>query len=282
VTNSSLQEICCCMGQPVAGNPHQYMMEKAIEAAGLDWRYLTLEVAPENLADAVRGVRAMGFRGAHVSVPHKSAVIAHLDDVSRAARLIGEANCVTRQDDRLIGENTVGKGLLHCLRTLCEPAKKRVLMVGAGGAARAVAVELALAGAGPFDVLNRSQQRGNALVELLERELHVSARLVSWDSPPATEAPPDLIVNATSIGAGDADARGPIDASWLRSDQTVADVTYNPPKTRLLRDAAARGSTTLDGLGILVRHAAMAFQMWTHVEADMAAMRDALEEFLGL
>lgn len=270
------------MGQPVAGNPHQYMMEKAIGAAGLDWRYLTLEVAPESLADAIRGIRAMGFRGAHITVPHQSAVLAHLDDVSRVARLVGEVNCVTRQDDRLVGENTLGKGFLQCLRAICEPAEKRVLIVGAGGSARAVAVELALAGAGPFDVLNRSQQRGSALVEMLENELHVAAHRVPWGSPPARDASPDLIVNATSIGAGDADARGPVDASWLRPDQTVADVTYNPPKTRLLRDAAAQGCPTLDGLGVLVRHAAIAFQMWTHVEADMAAMRDALEEFLGL
>lgn len=282
MTSPSLQEICCCIGQPVAGNPHQYMMEKAILAAGLDWRYLTLEVAPENLADAVRGIRAMGFRGAHISDPHQSAVVPLLDDVSRSARLIGEANCVTRQNDRLLGENTLGKAFLDCLRAVMEPAQKRVLIVGAGGAARAIAVELALAGAGPFDVLNRSQQRGSALVELLESELHVAARFVPWNTPLATEVSPDLVINATSIGAGDAEARGPIGASWLRPDQTVADVTYNPPKTRLLRDAAAQGSTTLDGLDVLVRHAAMAFQMWTHEEADMTAMRDALEEFLGV
>ena len=111
-----LQQICSCFGQPVAGNPTQYMMEQAFDHHGLDWRYLTLEVAPEQLADAVRGMRAMGFRGGNVTKPHKVAVIKHLDGTSEAAGLMGAVNCIRRQDGKLIGENTDGQGFVQSLR----------------------------------------------------------------------------------------------------------------------------------------------------------------------
>ena len=109
----ALQEIVCCLGQPVAGNPTQYMMEKAFVAAGLDWRYLTLEVPAEKLADAVRGLRALGFRGANFTIPHKVAVIPLLNELSPAAELMGAVNCIKRDGDKLLGENTDGKGFVQ-------------------------------------------------------------------------------------------------------------------------------------------------------------------------
>src|SRR5688572_26057623 len=144
--SNSLQEVVCCLGQPVAGNPTQYMMEKAFAAAGLDWRYLTCEVAPEKLAEAMQGLRALGFKGANFTIPHKVAVIQHLDELSPAAELMGAVNCVNRAGDKLVGENTDGKGFVQSLRTLIDPAGLYVVILGAGGAARAIAVELALAG----------------------------------------------------------------------------------------------------------------------------------------
>src|SRR5690606_20285038 len=115
LTDSGLQTICACFGQPVAGNPTQYMMERAFAALDLDWRYLTLEVSPENLGDAIRGMRAMGFRGGNITKPHKVAVIQYLDGTSEAAGLIGAVNCIDRQGDQLIGENTDGKGFVQSL-----------------------------------------------------------------------------------------------------------------------------------------------------------------------
>src|SRR6185295_14648082 len=129
--SANLQEVVCCLGQPVAGNPTQYMMEKAFAAVGLDWRYLTLEVAPEGLADAVRGMRAMGFRGCNLTIPHKVEVIKHLDRTSEAATLMGAVNCVNRQGDELVGENTDGKGFVQSLRELTDPAGKHVVILGA-------------------------------------------------------------------------------------------------------------------------------------------------------
>ena len=112
------------LGQPVAGNPTQYIMEKAFAKAGLDWRYLTLEVAPIDLADAVRGLRAMGFRGCNLTIPHKVAVIRHLNRLSEAAELMGAVNCVHRVGDELVGENTDGKGFVQSLRELADPSRQ--------------------------------------------------------------------------------------------------------------------------------------------------------------
>src|SRR4030095_7893547 len=159
MTAPSLQEIVCCMGQPVAGNPTQYMMEKAFAAAGLDWRYLTLEVPSEKLAAAMQGMRAMGFRGANFTIPHKVAVLAHLDGLSEAAELMGAVNCVNRVGDKLIGENTDGQGFLEPRRGSADPGGKKIVLLGAGGAARAIGVEVGLAKPAEIIVVNRNEER---------------------------------------------------------------------------------------------------------------------------
>ncbi len=278
----ALQEIVCCMGQPVAGNPTQFMMERAFAAAGLDWRYLTLEVAPEQLPDAVRGLRAMGFRGGNFTIPHKVAVIPLLDELSQAASLMGAVNCVVREENKLIGENTDGKGFVQSLREITDPTGKRVVILGAGGAARAIAVELALSGATHFTIVNRGPERGQELVTLLNERVQVPAELVEWKGNYEISADADVLVNATSIGLGDLSARVPVDPKSFRAGLVVADVIFNPAQTRFLREAAEHGATTLDGLGMLVNQAVIGFKIWTGVEPDANVMREALEEFLSV
>jgi shikimate dehydrogenase len=282
VSHPAVQEIVAVFGQPVAGNPTQYMMEKAFAQVGLDWRYLTLEVAPEGLADAVRGMRAMGFRGCNLTIPHKVEVIQYLDRTSEAASLMGAVNCVNRVDGELVGENTDGKGFVQSLKQLTDPAGRNVVILGAGGAARAIAVEVALAGAAQITVVNRAEARGRELATLVNDRVRVPSRYVKWEGD--YEVPPeaDVVINATSIGLGDAEARVPLAVGSLESDMVVADVIFNPPETRLIRDARARGCQTLDGLGMLVNQAVIAFKIWTSRDADPAVMRDALEEFLGI
>ena len=270
------------MGQPVAGNPTQYLMEKAFERAGLAWRYLTLEVAPDDLPAAIAGMRVMGFRGANFTIPHKVAVIPLLDELSEAARLMGAVNCVNRVEQKLVGENTDGKGFVQSLRDVADPTGKRVVILGAGGAARAIAVELGLNGAAHLTIVNRSEERGQALVDLLNSDVHVEAELVVLDGDYAVPAEADVLINATSIGLGDSDARTPIDVDSLLPEMVVADVVFNPPETRLIRDAQARGCTTLDGLGMLVNQAVIGFKLWTGVDTDAGLMREDLEEFLGI
>jgi shikimate dehydrogenase len=282
VVDSPIEEIVCCMGQPVAGNPTQFMMERAFAAAGLEWRYLTLEVSPENLADAVKGMRAMGFRGGNFTIPHKVAVLPYLDELSEAAELMGAVNCVNRDGDKLIGENTDGKGFVQSLRSVADPEGKKAVVIGAGGAARAIAVELGLSGAAELVVVNRTAARGETLVELLNERVQVPARLVHLSGDYVVEHDTDIVINATSIGLGDADARLPLDEDSLTSDMVVADVIFNPPQTRFIRDAADRGCTTLDGLGMLVNQGVIGFQIWTGVDPDSDVMREALEEYLEI
>jgi shikimate dehydrogenase len=282
VSHPSIQEIVAVFGQPVAGNPTQYMMEKAFAQLGLDWRYLTLEVAPEDLGDAIRGMRAMGFRGCNLTIPHKVAVIPLLDRTSEAAGLMGAVNCVHRVGRELTGENTDGKGFVQSLRAVVDPTGKNVVVLGAGGAARAIAVEVGLSGAANIIVVNRDAARGRELVQLLSDRVHVASQFVKWEGnyevPPET----DVVINATSIGLGDGEARVPLNIGTLEADMVVADVIFNPPETRLLRDAKSRGCQTLDGLGMLVNQAVIGFKIWTGQDADPQVMRDALEEFLGI
>ena len=278
--SSSIQKIVCCMGQPVAGNPTQYMMEKAFAAAGLEWRYLTLEVESEDLGDAIRGMRAMGFRGGNFTIPHKVHVIQYLQGLSEAAKLMGAVNCIRREGDSFIGENTDGQGFVQSLRGVTVPEGKKVVILGAGGAARAISVELGLAGSAEITIVNRSLERGQALVDLLNDDVKVPTKMVVWEDDYAVEEGIDIVINATSIGLGDAEARVPLNTETLTAEMVVADVIFNPPLTRLLRDAAERGCTTLDGLGMLVNQAVIGFKIWTDVDADPAVMREALEEYL--
>lgn len=282
------QALTACFGQPVAENPTQAMVEAAFRHHGLPWRYLTIEVAPADLPAAVAGARAMGFRGFNCTLPHKVAVVPLLDEVAESAALMGAVNCVVRRGDRLVGENTDGKGFLESLAPLRDPAGARVLLLGAGGAARAIAVELALAGARHVTVVNRSPARGQALAELLRGEVAarvggaLGVELLAWEGDVRVPEGTDVVVNGTSIGLfPHVEARIPLDLSTLRPGMVVADVIPNPPRTRLVREAEARGCRVIDGLGMLVAQGRLAIQHWTGLLPDGAVMRRALEEVFG-
>jgi shikimate dehydrogenase len=277
------QELVAAFGQPISENPTQVMMEAAFRHHGLDWRYLTVEVAPEGLADAVAGARAMGFRGFNCTIPHKVAVIPHLDSLGESAALMGAVNCVVRRGDRMEGENTDGKGFVETLRRVRDPAGQTVMLLGAGGAARAIAVELALAGVRRFIVVNRSQTRRDDLASLLKgsvserlgRQLDVSAW--SWDADVRVPADTGIVVNATSIGLyPDVGARIPLDIRTLAAGMVVADVIPNPARTRLIEEAEGQGATVIDGLGMLVGQGRIGIEYWTGLSPDETVMRDAL------
>ncbi len=276
------QELTACFGQPVAENPTQVMMEAAYRHHGLDWRYLTIEVSPADLAAGVAGARAMGFRGFNCTIPHKVAVIQHLDGLGESASLMGAVNCVVRRGDKLIGENTDGKGFVKSLKELVDPAGKRVVMFGAGGAARAIGVEVALAGAVEITVINRSRSRGEELAKLFTDKVKVKTNFVEWKGDYVVPAGTDIVINATSIGLfPDVDARLGLDPDSLKSGMVVADVIPNPPKTRLVRDAAARGCKVYDGLGMLVNQGVSGVHYWSGIEPEAAVMRKALEDVFG-
>jgi shikimate dehydrogenase len=278
-----LSRLTGSFAMPAAENPTVAMIEAAYRHHGIDARYLNCEVAPEALGDAVRGARAMGWVGFNCSIPHKVAVIEHIDRLGRSAEIIGAVNCVVRRDGALVGENTDGQGFLDSLRTVVDPAGASVVLFGAGGAARAIAVELALAGAARITVVNRDRRRGAELVDLLRERTRADAGFASWSGRYGVPEATDIVVNATSVGLfPDVDARLDLDPDTLRPHMTVADVIPNPPSTPLLRDAATRGATVLDGMGMLVNQGVIGLRHWIGIDPDPAIMRRAVEEALGI
>jgi shikimate dehydrogenase len=279
---SFLSTLTGSFAMPAAENPTVAMVEAAYRHHGIDARYLNCEVAPAALADAVRGARAMSWVGFNCSLPHKVAVIEHLDGLADSAAVIGAVNCVVRREGRFIGENTDGQGFLTALRTVVDPAGKSFVMFGAGGAARAIAVESALAGAAAITIVNRDPGRGGELVALLNEQTPTRADLVVWDGLYSLPEGTDIVVNATSVGLfPDVDAQLAVEVDSLRARMVVADVIPNPPRTRLIRDAETRGCVVLDGLGMLVNQGVIGIKHWTGVDPDPAVMRAKLEELFG-
>jgi len=272
-----LSEITGSFSQHSAGNPTVEMVEAAYLHHGLNWRYLNCEVPPEKLADAVAGARAMGWKGFNCSLPHKVDVIKHLDGLGESASVIGAVNCAVLRDGKFIGENTDGKGFVASLQEVKSPAGTSMVMFGAGGAARAIGVEMALAGVEKMTIVNRSRERGEELVKLLNNNTDISASFVEWTGDYTIPDGTDIAVNATSIGLfPDVDARIAVDIASIQPEMVIADVIPNPPETRLLRDAKARGATTIDGLGMLVNQGVIGIQYWTGIDADASVMRAKL------
>jgi shikimate dehydrogenase len=272
-------ELVGVFGYPVAENPTVVMMEAAFRALGLDWRYLTVEVSPGSLAEAMKGMRAFGMRGVNLTMPHKVAVLDHLDAVADDARLIGAVNTVIAREGRLLGENTDGKGFIESLTSDrgVDVRKARVLILGAGGAARAIAVELALRGAPSLAIANRSAARGEALAMYIGEKTNCETSFLPWSSRISVPGDVDVLVNATSIGLyPDTEAMPDIDFGTIRPGMVVCDVIPNPPRTAFLAEAERQGAAVLDGLGMLVNQGAIGFRHWTGLAAPVAAMREAL------
>jgi shikimate dehydrogenase len=276
-----LHNITGSFAQPAAENPTVEMVEAAYRHHGLHYRYLNTEVPPEKLADAVVGARAMNWAGFNCSIPHKVAVIKHLDGLGESASVIGAVNCAVRREGKYIGENTDGKGFLKSLQEVVDPAGKKLVIFGAGGAARAIGVECALAGATHITVVNRSEDRGNVLTTLLKEKTPVEAVFEKWDGDYRVGEGVDVVVNATSIGLADADAKIALDLDSLTQNMVVADVIPNPPRTRFVRDAEAKGCAVIDGLGMLVNQGITGIEYWTGETVDGNVMRARLEELFG-
>ena len=267
-------------GDPVAGNPTSRMQNAAFEAAGLDWRYLDIHVEAAALPAAVAAARVLGFDGLNLTIPHKVAVVPLLDRLERSAEVSGAVNTVRRESDgRLVGLNTDGLGFLLAIRdTGIDPAGSTVVLLGAGGAARAVAVELALAGAVRIIVANRGSDRRTTLVELIRERTGAAADGIEWTGqlePPSC----DILVNCTPIGMGSGgDMRvPPVRLDRLPSSVVVCDLNPDAADTAFLRAARQRGHRTLGGLPMLARQGAAGFEAWTGRPAPLDVMISVLE-----
>jgi shikimate dehydrogenase len=267
-------------GDPVEGNPTSRMQNAAFEAAGLDWRYLDIRVPAAELPAAVTAARVLGFSGLNLTIPHKVAVLPLLDELAPSAEISGACNTVVRDGDgRLIGSNTDGQGFLWSLRDEgIDPKGLSVVLLGAGGAARAVAVELALAGADRIVIAGRDAGRREALAERLRWRTGVSASVLAWDGRLVAPAC-DVLVDCTPVGMGEGAAAEEVvdvDLAGLAPTTVVCDLNPERADTAFLRLAREHGHRTISGLGMLARQGAKGFTAWTGAEAPLAIMEAAL------
>lgn len=268
------------IGDPVEHSRSPQMHNAAFAKAGLDYVYVPFHVRPNDLAAAIAGFKAINVVGINVTLPHKQAVISHLTSISREAELIGAVNTLTFTDEGIHGDNTDAPGVLRALEeneNMSVPVGENVVVLGAGGAARAVVVALALAGVASITIANRTVERAVALAEEMAQKTGISMQglgLADAQLPVAVRESM-LLINTATVSM---DATHPllISADWLQPNTIVYDIVYTPPVTPLMRAAAARGCETLGGIGMLVHQGAIAFEKWTGIAPCTETMREAL------
>lgn len=272
------------IGWPVSHSFSPTMHNAAAQSLGLNWAYVPLPVAPEQLKTAVSGLSALGFRGVNVTVPHKQAVMPLLDEIEPGAKALGAVNTiVVAANGRLAGHNTDWSGFLADLQAHDIPVDNRdCLLLGAGGSARAVAYALAISGARVHILARRVAQAEQLIIDL--RPYLPTAKFTSHplqNLPNLTKSlPKPLVVNSTPLGMTPNEASSP----WpndlpFPQDATVYDLVYNPPRTQLIQQAEMAGCRAVNGLGMLVQQGAKAFALWTGQQPDTAVMARAIEQF---
>ncbi len=275
-------EVVGLFGYPVRHTASPAFQNAGFEAAGLDWVYLPFEVSPDELGRAIDGAAALGFRGLNLTIPHKQAVIEYLDGLSPEAEIIGAVNTVDIRDGILKGYNTDGRGFVRSIEeeSGLDLAEKKVVVIGAGGAGRGVAVQAALDEASEVCVCDCDENRSRSVVSLIDSRIRAGvARFVPSTDSAIEESVRrcELFVDATPLGMKP-DDRMSIDPDWLNPASLVYDLVYDPPETRLLRAARQHGCRTQNGLGMLLYQGCIAFEIWTGIPAPVADMRRALEE----
>lgn len=270
-------ELIGLFGFPVDENPTVVIMEAAFKALELNYRYNTMLVYPEDLETAVKSLKALHMKGTHITIPHKVSVIPYLDRLTDTADLIGAVNTVYEDHGQMVGENTDGKGFIKSLED--EQIKitgKKAVILGAGGAARAIAVELALAGAQKIIIVNRSRDRGETLVKLINEKTTAHAEFTLWEGCYNVDDDTDILVNCTSIGLYPDTNVPNINYNTLKSTTVVCDIIPNPLHTRFMAKAQACGCKTLDGFSMLINQAAVSFKLWTGIDAPVEIMKMAM------
>jgi len=277
----SLQPILAIIGHPMDGDPSQYVLHQAFSAGDLDWRYITLDVTPENLEDAVRGMRAMGFVGGNIANPHKEAVIALLDSVTEAAARVGSVNVFFREGDGLTGDNTEGKAVVAAISEKADLQGKEVVLVGGGRVGRAVAHELAGLPHPPrITVVDRDAARGDALKALYLAGCDAECSVLGLEEPLELTEETAVLIQATDGGDERPNSPIPLDLAQLSKNSLVVDVTLRPDPTWLVTRAKEHGLAVVDGLSLLVSQESVNYRLWTGQEPNRDAMREAAEEFL--
>lgn len=264
------------IGDPVRHSKSPVMLGRAFREAGINAAYAAFHVEPELLELAIAGVRGLGLRGLNVTIPHKVDVMKHLDEISEGARAAGAVNTIVNDGGRLIGYNTDGIGYVRSLKEEAEPdlAGKKIVVLGAGGAARGILWALAQERPDAIRVANRTEAKAAELAAAFPPEFRISP--LSSEELRDACATADVVVNTTSVGMSPGVDETPVDPSWLKPGAVASDLIYNPPKTALLRGAEERGCRIHGGLGMFVYQGAYAFEYWTGRPAPVDAMREVV------
>lgn len=275
------------LGYPAGHILSPVLHNKAAEVLCLNYHYLAYEVRSENLEEAVRGAQAMGFRGLTITIPHKVAVAKLMDELSEDARLMGAVNTIVFEENgNLIGHNTDGIGWLHYFQEITgeHPKGKKCLVLGAGGAARAIAVKIAQSGAAHLEIRNRTSEKAVELARFVERSVPTAkAGGGGLDNLNSATDGCEIIVNTTSLGMwGDAErmVTNPIPENVIPKNCVCSDAVYIPPDTEFLKAAKRSGARVVRGTGWLVYQAAAAWKMWTGVDMPTDIVMEVLYEAL--
>lgn len=275
------------IGDPIEHSLSPVLHQVALEVQRLNYTYLPFRVTADNLPDALNGLRALGFVGVNVTLPHKVAVIPHLRKLSREAELIGAVNTLHLEKGQWIGYNTDGIGFLRSLQEDGDvnPVKARILLLGAGGAARAVAAQLGLVQAEEILIANRDRSRAEGLAkEMADKIPSVSYRAMDLHPTAVATAMKnaDIIINATPVGMeGYSESTLPVRREWFQARHRVVDLVYRPVETSFLKLARSAGAHTVSGVGMLLYQGVEAYRIWTKVDPPVEVMRQALLARLG-
>ncbi|MCC7474737.1 MAG: shikimate dehydrogenase [Pirellulales bacterium] len=282
--SESLIEKCCLIANPATGNATQYLVEQAFERGDFDWRFMTFEVEPALLGDAMRGIRALGFHGVKIGDPFQTSVAEHVDEQTETARQSGSINCIRCTDGRLVGDDTTVAAFAALVRQGLDPVGKQATVLGSGRMARVIAIALANAGCSQVTIAARNSSAGQQLVETLRQVFPgtSSFNFLPLGGTGIVDADSALLVNATSLGSTKPEAKLAFDTAALGPKLVVAELAYNTARTWLTTQAAQKGCRIIDGLSLYVEQTALALKAWTGTMPDTVAMREAAEEFLGL
>jgi len=271
------------LGHPVGHSMSPLMHNDAFVALGIDNYYQAFDVAPERLEKAVVGMKALGISGFNVTIPHKVAIMEFLDEIDGEAKTIGAVNTVVNENGRFVGYNTDGQGYLDALlEDISEETlhQANVLIIGAGGAARAIVTVLSRFGTKRLVICNRTVEKAEVLAKECSQKTEISTMTIA-DAEAALEQF-DVIVNTTSVGMSPNIDAKPISLEKLKEDALVSDLIYNPLETALLKEAKQRGGKTQNGVGMFVGQGALAFKKWTGVEPNRLRMKDIVIKQLGV
>ncbi|MFD2612674.1 shikimate dehydrogenase [Paenibacillus gansuensis] len=263
-------------GDPVRHSRSPVMMNRAFQATGVNGAYAAFHVKPAELKQAVEGIRALGFRGVNVTIPHKVEVMNYLDEIDEGARFIGAVNTIVNENGMLTGYNTDGIGYVRSLKEETGITLKgsRIVIIGAGGAAKGVAYALAKESPERIVIVNRTEEKARELADNLSAL--VDAEGMGLAALENSKESCTLVVNTTSVGMFPDIGELPAPTSWLKPGMTVSDLIYNPLETRWLKEAAEAGCVTHGGLGMFIYQGAFAFEYWTGIEAPAAVMRETV------